>query len=139
MADVTLEMPKIDRKDEKLPRWNFWRCNVCAGYFVAVEVSKGLVPLKLMCKSMPGAAHRGNGHCSGVLVSAEHPNPAVWPMTVPRVPDAEMYVPGEYARAQLAKKYPMLHRLILQGGLVWRPTSDRTPKFPTSEGTGYGG
>lgn len=116
----------------KAPRWNFWRCNACAGFFVAVDVEDGATPKKIACKSVAGADRRGHGTCPGVLVSAEYPLPENWPETVPRVPDAVFYRPGEYHRRQFERKFPTLHSLILRGGLVTRPVRDDDPKFPTT-------
>jgi hypothetical protein len=121
----------------KLPRWNFWRCTTCGGFLVGVDIDDGATPMRLACKSMPGAADRGTGHCPGEMHSGWYADPANWPEQVPRVPHAVFYKPGHYQREQMRKKYPMLYRHVINGGLVWRAPDKRTPKFPTG-GTGYG-
>ena len=111
------------------PRWNFYRCGECAMYYVTVEIDPGTTPAALRCR---------NEGCKGRMHSAGHPRVENWPRTTPREAMGVWYRPGETEKRVMKKKAPMLHRHVLDGGLVQRPPGPNDPTFPESTGGGYG-
>lgn len=111
-----------------VPRWNYYRCEECRGFFVTVDVDQGVTPEFTKCKVQTDT--RPNG-CGGRMKSAHYPQTTDWRVIIPKVANAEWYKPGADELERLSRRFKMLHRHALNDGLLLRPPSDTTPTFPT--------
>lgn len=130
------------------PRWEYWRCIECMGYWVTVEVHKGKIPDGISCKLVPERfvhsvtgeeIHHGTvgeyrkiAGCKGRMSPSKHRDPKLWPAEIPRVANAEFYHPSGSERRKMAREAPKLLKYVKDGGLILRPPSEATPIFPVS-------
>ena len=105
-----------------VPRWNYYRCPSCHGFFVTVQIIEGHTPNDLSCKATKD--------CKGKMVSGGHPAIADWPITAPKAADAEWYRPKLAVQDMLRQRHTELESYINKGGLVLRRPDEKTPTFP---------